>query len=130
MRWMRAALRAPVLSATSRMERSWIMAGLLGGLDGWKSGFALGLDRRFDVPRGLRRHGRGNIGLADRGAFNGDGLLQDRDDTPALQPADGTGLHDLNLVANLGFILLVVDVKDGLAVDDLMVKGVDRKSVV
>jgi hypothetical protein len=24
-----AALRAPVLSATSRMERSWIMAGLL-----------------------------------------------------------------------------------------------------
>jgi len=28
LRLIMAALRAPVLSATSRMERSWIMAGL------------------------------------------------------------------------------------------------------
>ena len=49
-----------------------------------------------------------------------------RIDAPALEAADRAGLHDLDLVADLGLVLLVVDVKDGLAIDDLVVKRVRR----
>jgi hypothetical protein len=38
----------------------------------------------------------------------------------------GTGLHDLDLVAHLGLVLLIVDVQNGLAVDDLVVTRMRR----
>eukprot|EP00456_Euglypha_rotunda_P044729 TRINITY_DN3532_c1_g1_i10.p1 TRINITY_DN3532_c1_g1~~TRINITY_DN3532_c1_g1_i10.p1 ORF type:complete len:328 (+),score=34.73 TRINITY_DN3532_c1_g1_i10:131-1114(+) len=92
----------------------------------WLKESGLGLGRHGSgslvLLGGLGRHGRGDIGLGDGGTISGDGLLDDRHDAPALQPADRTGLHDLDLVAHLGLVLLVMDVKDGLAVDDLVVE--------
>jgi len=49
-----------------------------------------------------------------------------RDDAPAFQTANRTGLHDLDLVANLGLVLLVVNVHDGLAIDHLVITRVWR----
>src|SRR5436309_965277 len=121
-----AARRAPVLSATSRMERSWIMAASWEVGEVKQLGLTLGLDGRLVVLGGLGWDGRGDIGLADRDRVGRDGLRDDADDSPALQAAERAGLHDLDLVAHLGLVLLVMDVKHGLAVDDLVIERVRR----
>ena len=68
----------------------------------------------------------GDILFGDRDGVGGDGFVDNRDDAPALEAAERAGFHHLHLVADLGLVLLVVDVEDGLAVDDLVVKGVRR----
>jgi hypothetical protein len=59
-------------------------------------------------------------------AVRSHGAVDDGHDPPALQAAERARLHDLDLVADLGLVLLVVRVHDGLAVDDLVVKRVRR----
>ena len=75
---------------------------------------------------GLCGHLGGNINLTDRDGVGRDCLLDNRHDAPAFQTAERTGLHDLYLVAYLGFVFLVVNVKNGLAIDDLMVERMRR----
>ncbi len=81
------------------------------------------LDHGLGFSAKLGFDGGCDVGLADGGDVGGDGALDDVDDAPALEAADRTGFHDLDLVADLGLVLLVVDVHDGLAVDDLLVAG-------
>jgi hypothetical protein len=66
----------------------------------------------------------GDVVLADSDSVGGHGTLDDADNTPALETTKGASLHDLDLVANFGVVLLIVNVHDGLAIDDLMVKRV------
>ena len=65
-----------------------------------------------------------DIDFADRDCVSGDRLLDNRHDAPPLQTTKGAGFHHLNLIANLGLVLFVVNVKDGLAVDDLVIERV------
>src|SRR6478609_7498441 len=88
-------------------------------------GLGLGGGGLRDGLGGLGRNGLGDILLGNRGG-GAHGSLDDADHAPALEAADRAGLHDLDLVAHLGLVLLVMDVKDGLAVDDLVVKRVRR----
>src|SRR5882724_4653867 len=127
-----AARRAPVVLATSRMERRWIMAGGLAGISKFRSqisktgsGLRRGGRGRGNLG-GLGRNLRGDIGLADRDGVGGDGVLDDAKDAPALQAAERAGLHDLDLVVDLGLVLLVMHMHDGLAIDDLVVERVRR----
>ena len=63
----------------------------------------------------------GNIIFADRSAIGGNGSLNDFDDAPALESAQRTSLHDLDLVTDLGLVLLVVHVHNGFTIDGLLV---------
>src|SRR5438309_1176087 len=73
----------------------------------------------------LRRDRRRDISLGNRTGRR-DRLVQHGDNAPALQTADRTGFHDFNLITDLGLVLLVVDMKDGLAIDDLVVTRMGR----
>src|ERR1019366_7937957 len=126
LRLIMAALRAPGLSATSGRERSWIIAGVfLGGFGcgGWRASGGRG--RRHGARAGgLRGDGGCHVRLGDGLGGRAHGALDDGDDAPALQAAQGAGLHDLDLVAHLGLVLLIVGMHDGLSVDNLVVERV------
>ena len=47
-------------------------------------------------------------------------FLDDADNAPAFHPADRTRLHDLDFIADLGFVLFVVSVHHGLTIDHLL----------
>src|SRR5262245_48193175 len=81
---MHCTLLAPLLSATSRMDRIWITRLLL------------------DRPR------------------------NDLDDLPALVPRDRAVLHDLDAVADLELVLLVVRLVTEVVANVLLVDGVAR----
>ena len=80
-------------------------------------------------PRRSGLGGLGGDGLSDvlfgdgfgRGA---DRVLDNGKDAPALEATERTGLHDLDLVADLGLVFLIVRVHDGLTIDDLVVERV------
>ena len=72
-----------------------------------------------------RRHAFGNVQFGNGGGRN-DGALEHVHHPPALQAAERPGFHDLDLVADLRLVLLVVDVKDGLAIDDLVIARMRR----
>ena len=65
---------------------------------------------------------RGNIFLGHSHISGALGMFQNCSDTPALEAADRASLCDLNLVADVGFILLVVRVQDGFAVNNLVLE--------
>ena len=69
-----------------------------------------------------REVGRGGLfvdpGGGDLGGFD------DADHAPALQLGKGAGLHDLDAVAGLALVLLVMGVQHGAALDLLAVHGV------
>src|SRR5262245_41573760 len=88
LRLIMAARRAPVLSATSRMERSWIMTKRV-----WVGRRASGLGGRGGGSL-LGRDLSGDIAFADRDGIGGDRTLDHGDHAPALQAAERTGLHD------------------------------------
>ena len=71
---------------------------------------------------GLSRNDFGDINLGDSHISGAYGLLNNGCNAPALEAADWAGLHDLNLVSNVGFIFLVMNVHHRLAVNDLMIE--------
>ena len=88
---------APVLSATSILLLNWIMGQLYWDLNSETRVKSL------------------NIGSTS--------FFDNASDTPALQLADGAGLHNFNAVTYTTLTRLVVNMKDGFALDLFFVEG-------
>src|SRR4051812_11607556 len=120
---------APVLSATSSRVCIWIMGHL-----------EQEADRSVSFVSGPGRHGPpgGRVcslsgGRLGRLALAGQGLLgalpDDPDDPPPLELGEGAGLHDLDDVAHVRLVGLVVRVADGTVAEQLAVLGVREEAL-
>src|SRR6266403_1618376 len=103
---------APVLSATSSRVCIWIMGRSRSAR--WRGGLRRARSRG---PRGIRSGlGRLRLLLGGALALAGQRLLgagaDDPDDPPPLELRQRAGLHDLDDVADVGGVLLVVGVAD------------------
>lgn len=63
-----------------------------------------------------------DVVLADCDGVSGSSTFDNADDAPSLEAAERSRLHDLDFVAGLCFVLLVMHMDNCLAVDDLMVE--------
>src|SRR5690606_35332296 len=96
---------------------SWRFSENVGGLLGLRRGALI-------CSRCFRRHLGGNVDFTDCDRISRDRLLDDRNNAPAFQPAERPGFHYLNGVAESRLVLVVMDVENGLTVDDLMIEWV------